>query len=296
MRLMELKQFRYFKAVAEELHFQRAARRLNLSQPALSHQIKNIEEEVGTTLLDRDRRGVALTPAGALLLERATTILEAADKALSDVRAHAGAEPQSLRVGFVDYLNLDVIVQSIARLRQTHPDIDVQQTELQTAEIWAGLVERTIDVGFGVVPVMGDNLIAKTVARGQWLVVVPNDHPFADYETLPLSHLDGEPLIFFEKALNPALHASWMTRFDEAGVSPIIVFETKQVQTGLKMARDRTGAYLVASYIVEPLPDGLTGIPVGGFDNSIEIAAAWRGENGSNSLKSYLIILREISS
>ncbi len=292
---MELKQFRYFKAVAEELHFQRAARRLNLSQPALSHQIKNIEEEVGTTLLDRDRRGVALTPAGALLLERATAILEAADKALSDVRALAGAEPQSLRVGFVDYLNLDIIVQSIARLRQSHPDIDVQQTELPTAEIWPGLVERTIDVGFGVVPVIGDNLIAKTVARGQWLIVVPNDHPFVDYETLPLSHLDGEPLIFFEEALNPALHASWMTRFDEAEISPNIVFETKQVQTGLNMARDRTGAYLVASYIVEPLPDGLTGIPVGGFDNSIEIAAAWRGDDGVDSLKFYLKILRELS-
>ena len=292
---MELKQFRYFKAVAEELHFQRAARRLNLSQPALSHQVKKIEEELGTTLLDRDRQGVALTPAGALLLEHATAILALADTALAEVRDLAGSGPQLLRVGFVDYLNLDVIARSIAQFRQAHPGVEVQQSELPTAEVWAGLVERTIDVGFGVAPVMGDNLMARTVKRGRWLVVVPDDHAFAAYESLPLSHLDGEALIFFEKALNPALHAAWTSRFAEAGVAPVIVLETKQVQTGLNMARQRTGAYLVASYIVEQMPAGLVGVPLEGFDNSIEIAVAWRQDHASPALDRYLAELRSVA-
>lgn len=291
---MELKQFRYFKAVAEELHFQRAARRLNLSQPALSHQVKQMEEEIGVTLLDRDRRGVALTPAGAVLLERATELLQAAESAIADARAVAHAEPKVLNIGFVDYLNLTLIAKSIATFRAANPEIEVRQAELPTAEVWAGLVERTIDIGFGVAPVVGDDLIARTIARGQWLIVVPDDHPFADYETLPLTHLDGEPIIFFEKALNPPLHASWMARFEEAGVSPIIAFETKQVQTGLNMARERTGAYLVASYIVEPLPDGLTGVPLIGPEYEIEIAVAWRSTDKSAALTRYLAELRKL--
>lgn len=292
---MELKQFRYFKAVAEELHFQRAARRLNLSQPALSHQVKRIEEEVGAVLLDRDRRGVALTPAGVVLLEHATALLTAADAAITETRAAADAAPQVLRIGFVDYLNLDLIVQSIAAFRVAHPDIEVQQFELPTAEVWAGLVERTIDIGFGVAPVTGDDLIARTIARGRWMIVVPDDHPFAEREELPPADLDGESLIFFEKQLNPALHAAWMKRFADAGAAPVIVFETKQVQTGLNMARDRTGAYLVASYIVEPLPAGLTGVPVSGFENDIEIAVAWRGGDASAGLKRYLAELRKLN-
>ncbi len=290
---MELKKFRYFKAVAEELHFQRAARRLNLSQPALSHQVKKIEEEIGVILLDRDRRGATLTPAGAVLLEHATTLLAAADKAIAETRSAANFEQQVLRVGFVDYLNLNLIVQSIAAFRIAYPDIEVQQFELPTAEVWAGLIERTIDVGFGVAPVTGGDLIGRTVARGQWLVVVPEDHPFAEREELPLVDLDGEALIFFEKRLNPALHAAWMQRFEDAGASPVIVFETKQVQTGLNMVRDRIGVYLVASYIVDPLPVGMKGVPIVGFDNQIDIAAAWNGREKSPSLKRYLAEFRK---
>ncbi|MEM7606619.1 MAG: LysR substrate-binding domain-containing protein [Myxococcota bacterium] len=289
---MELKQFEYFRAVAEELHFRRAARRLHISQPALSHQVKRIEEEIGAVLLERSRAGVALTPAGAVLLEHAHRVLRAAANAIDATKAAAQTGPGRLRIGLIDYVNLDVIVRSIVRLRAAHPNADIQQLAVPSAEVWAGLVERTLDVGFGPAPVVGDDLIMRTIAEGRWLAVVRRQHPWAERTSLDLTALHRQPIVFFDASLNPALHAAWTERFSEAGVEPVIVYDTKQVHTGLQMARQQDVAYLVASYIVEPLPDGLVGVPLTGFDSAIRVVAAWRRTDRSPLLAAYLEGLR----
>lgn len=289
---MDLRQLHYFKAAAEELHFGRASRRLNLSQPALSHQIKALEEEVGVTLLDRDRRSVSLTPAGAVLLKHASAILAACETALEATREAAGIENNILRVGFVDYLNLSVIARSIAAYRAENPEVVVEQMELPTAEVWAGLVEDRIDVGFGVAPVTHDTLITKKIAAGQWLLVFPETDNWASEDSVDIAYLHKKPLIIFDRALNPALYDGWTARFEAAGCKPNIVYETKQVQTALQMARDGVGYYLVVSYIVPNIPEGLAARPLCGFKNSIEIAAAWRESDKSLVLHRYLDKLR----
>lgn len=292
---MELRQLRSFIAVAEELHFQRAARRVNLSQPALSHQIKALEDEVGVTLLARDRRSVALTAAGDAFLNRARDVLASLDAAVRDARQAAGLEPSVLRLGFVSYLNLRVISRSIAGLRGERPEVGVEQVEMPTTEVYAALKEGQIDVGFGVLPVTHPALKFRTVAEGYWSVVVVPDHPLvqeAEEGVLALTALSETPIVLFERVLNPPLYDAWMARFRDAGMTPKIVLETIQVQTGLDMARDGAAAFIVGSYIVEPPPPDLLRLRLGGFENQIAVGAAWHEDNKTALLADYLRHLR----
>ncbi len=289
---MELRQLRYFQAAAEELHFQRAARRVNLSQPALSHQIKRLEEEVGVILIDRSRNHVALTPAGEAFLMRAREILTACHAALREARDIGGAEPEVLRIGYVEFINLGAVARSIAAFRAADPDRKVEQRDLHSAEAYAAVKEREIDVGFGVLPVTHPTLKFRKVADGWWGVLIAEEHAWAAQESLPIAELDGAPLILFDRALNPPLYDSWMTRFAEAGIAPNIVFTTKQVQTALTMVLDGGGLFLVASYVVHPVPAGFRLLRLTGFDNQIAVGAAWHEDNKTKLLADYLALLR----
>jgi len=289
---MELRQLRYYQAAAEELHFQRAARRVNLSQPALSHQIKRLEEEVGVTLIDRSRNHAALTPAGEAFLSRAGEILAACDAALQEARDIGGAEPEVLRIGYVEFINLGAVARSIAAFRAADPSRKVEQRDLHSAEAYAAVKEREIDVGFGVLPVTHPTLKFRKVAEGWWGLLIAEGHAWATRENLPLAELDGAPLILFDRALNPPLYDSWMMRFADESIAPNIVFTTKQVQTALTMAQDGGGLFLVASYVVDPVPVGFRLLRLTGFDNQIAVGAAWHEENKTKLLADYLALLR----
>ena len=290
---MDLRQLRYFQATAEELHFQRAARRVNLSQPALSQQIKQLETELGVTLLDRDRRRVALTEAGRAFLARVTAILAACDEAVREAREIGGREPQVLRLGFVGYLNLGFIARSIAALQAARPEVQIEQIEMPTPEVYAALKERRIDLGFAVLPVTHPSLVTRKVAEGCWTVVVPGSHAFAGRAAVPVAELKGQPLIVFDRSLNPPLYDTWIERFADAGFTPTIALHTKQVQLGLTMAQEGLGLFLVASYIVPNPPADLVKVPLSGFDNRIGIAAAWHEDNRSTLLQNYLKEMRK---
>ena len=291
---MDLRQLRYFQATAEELHFQRAARRVNLTQPALSQQIKQLETELGVTLLDRDRRRVALTDAGRAFLARVTAILTACEDAVREAKEIGGREPQILRLGFVGYLNLSFVARSIAVLQAARPDAQIEQIEMPTPEVYAALKERRIDLGFAVLPATHPSLVARKVAEECWTVVVAASHDFAGRGSVPVAELEGRPLIVFDRSLNPPLYDAWIDRFADAGFTPTIALHTKQVQLGLTMAQEGVGLFLVASYIVPSLPADLVKVPLSGFDNKIGIAAAWHEDNRSGLLHAYLKEMRKV--
>lgn len=291
---MELRQLRCFRAAAEELHFQRAARRVGLSQPALSQQIKRLEAELGVVLLDRSRQHVALTTAGKAFLTRTGDILSACDAAVREAQALGNAQARVLRVGFVGFLNLRVIAHSIAAFRAAHPDHAVEQIEMPSAEVYASLKEGSIDVGFGVLPVTHPTLKFRKVVAGHWCVVAPATHSLslAQNGFLPIAALKDQPLILFDRSLNPALHDAWIARFEAAGFCPNIVIDAKQVQTALNLVRDGLGVFVAASYILDPIPEDLRMLRLTGFDNTIAIGVAWHEDNKTQLLKAYLNLLR----
>jgi DNA-binding transcriptional LysR family regulator len=290
---MDLKQLRYFKAVAEELHFQRAARRVHLTQPALSHQMQRLEDELGVVLLVRDRRNVVLSKAGEVFLNHVRDILARLDQAVQATQDAAGLEPTTLRIGTTAYLNLAVIARSIVATRVAAPNLTIEQIEMPTNEVYHALKEGQIDIGFAPLPASHATLVVKKVVDGFWTVVVPEDHELAIYDEISIRALADRPLIFFDKALNPQLYDECMGLFDRAGFKPRIVLETKQVQTALRMVSDRVALYFVASYVISDLPPGLVYRKLSGFDNTISIGAVWHEANLSKSLEAYLRCLRK---
>lgn len=291
---MELKQLRYFKAIAEELHFQRAARKVNITQPALSHQIKTLEGELGLVLLQRDRKSVALSEAGKVFLDHVNKILNHLDRAIEETKETAGLEKQTLKIGTRFFINLQIITDSIIATKTKYPYIEIEQIDMPTNEVPDAVKEGLIDIGFTPSTIDHSALILKKVVEGYFSVVIHKDHELAQQDQIPVTSLKDQPLIFFHKALNPKLYKQCVGYFENAGFSPTIVMETNQVQTGLHMAADRKGFFFLANYVATDLPDALIVKKISGFDNYIDIKAVWHEDNKSQALNAYLQELRKL--
>ncbi|NET39790.1 MAG: LysR family transcriptional regulator [Cyanothece sp. SIO1E1] len=288
-----MRYLRAFLELAEELHFQRAARHLGITQPTLSQQIKTLEEELGVTLFARDRSGVDLTPAGVAFQNSIEPLLNELQRAVDEVREIENGRSREIRIGTGDYLNVQSIHRSVAKLRASHPDWTIEIRHLPTTETFPAVKEKEVDIGFGPLPVTHPALIAKTVVTGRWEAVLSPGHALAENVEVSLKQLKNQPLIIFDKALNPSLYSGWLQRFEGAGYSPRIVYETRQIQTGLQMTEELGAIYVIASYLLPDRLEGLERRPLCGFDNEIAVGAAWREDNESTALAEYLKILRQ---
>lgn len=291
---MELRQLRYFKAVAEELHFQRAARKVNITQPSLSNQIKSLEEELGVTLLARDRKSVELTEAGEVFWDHCDAILASVEKAVDETKHAAGLEKLTLKLGTRFFINLPIFTTSVMATRLADPNITIEQIDMPTNEVENAVKEGTIDIGFAPSGIKHPALIVKKIIDGYFVVVMPKDHTLAQNEAVPIKDLKGQPLIFFDKALNPQLYNRCVGFFKDAGFQPKIVMETNQVQTGIRMAAEKEGFFFLANYVVEHLPDHLVAQKISGFANEISMVAVWHENNKSRALKTYLQEMRKL--
>ncbi|MCD0492156.1 LysR family transcriptional regulator [Chromobacterium violaceum] len=199
---MELRHLRYFLAVAEELHFTRAAERLHIGQPPLSQQIQALEAELGAPLFRRHQRKVELTAAGQQLLPRARQILADSAAAAAAVRRAADGETGELRIGFTSSLPLTPILHhSLQHYRQAYPEVRLTLSEMFTAGQFDALERRQLDLGFVRFngPTPSPLIRVEELHRDRLLAVVPSAHPLAERKTLPLKLLAGEPLIGYPR-------------------------------------------------------------------------------------------------
>lgn len=220
--VLELRHLRAFVALAEELNFTRAAARVFVTQPALSHQIRRLEEHLGLTLFRRTSRHLALTDDGKRLLRLSRTVLTTLDDGLRDLRQHVA--PQMLNVGFVDYVGHTAIPERLQRLRGHLPDTHLRQMEGSTLEQLRGLQDGHLDVGFFV----ATRVRAKAVrSRKLWdeelMLALPETHPLAQLEAVPLGALTGQHLLLNSAESNPDMFAYLHRLFGEAGVRPVEV-------------------------------------------------------------------------
>ncbi|HEY0793034.1 MAG TPA: LysR substrate-binding domain-containing protein, partial [Chthoniobacterales bacterium] len=195
---MELRHLRYFVAVAEELNFRRAAERLHLAQPSLGRQVRDLEEEIGARLFDRDRRRVTLTDAGRVLLAEARTLLAGADSAIRAARDAGRAQHNTLRIGHIGPLTGSFLASSLAALHDRFPRVPIDVVELSSDEQLAALLKGEIQVGFqgGTLDLRADRRFStRRVLACNAVVVVPGSHPLARKKTFPLRVLAGETLL-----------------------------------------------------------------------------------------------------
>lgn len=288
---VDLPKLRLFLAVAEELHFRRAARRLGLSQPALSHQIARLEEDLGVKLLDRSRQHVELTEAGRTLQKGAGPLLIELDRVAEETRRIGGAARRRLVLGYVEYMNLPFLPTALRTLHKDHPDAEIEHRELYPVEALAALGERTIDIGFALAPINRPDLVTRTVLIGRWMVVLPSAHPLAALPVVPLADLKSEPLILFARHINPPMHDWWLAQCRAAGFEPRIAYRTAQAHVGPHLVLGGVGAFLVGSYVLHELPAGTVARPLSGFDNTLEIQAAWRPDNNAPLVRAFRAVL-----
>jgi len=200
---MELRQLRSFVAVAEELHFRRAAERLHLAQPSVSQQIRALEAELGVALLDRNRRGVSLTPAGAVLLLEARDLLTRAEHAAALARATGAGERGRLRMSLTRSLTGGIAGAIVAAYRERHPEVELVlslgTTMLHVEQLHAG----ELDVAFVRPPLEDPGLEELRLEREPMVCVLPKGHRLTRRATVRPADLRGEPLVWWPEAHGP---------------------------------------------------------------------------------------------
>lgn len=253
---MELRHLRYFVALAEELHFGRAAERLHISQPPLSQQIAALEKEIGVSLLRRTSRTVQLTEPGKRFLEESRATLAQADNAVALARRAAAGEIGRLQVGFVPICG--VIPVAIRRFMRRFPEVRVTLRSMASAEQLEWVLQGRLDVGFVHFPIAARGLESESVESHALVVALPSRHRLSKERTIDWRLLDGEPFIGFPRASAPAAYDTLLGRLRDAGLIPNVVHETDSLLARLRMVGAGIGVALIPSYVAKFHRPGVT--------------------------------------
>jgi DNA-binding transcriptional LysR family regulator len=246
---MELRQLRYFVAVAEELHFRRAAERLHMTQPPLSNQVRRLEDELGCPLMIRSRRRVELTSAGSAFLRDAQRLLGELDGAIQNARrVHAGQAGQ-LRISFVGSALLSLVPNVVRRYRAAHPDVELQLRERSTEEQLRDLRAGSIDVALVPLPVDAPDLRTEVLLRERAVAVLPAAHPLAELERVPPLRLGAEPLVLFPRAQAPGLHDRLLASLSGPDGPPNVVQYAPETQTIVSLVAAEIGVSVVQASV-----------------------------------------------
>jgi DNA-binding transcriptional LysR family regulator len=233
---MDLKQLRYFLAVAEEAHFGRAAQRLHIVQPALSMQIRTLEESLGTNLFKRTSRRVELTEAGALLRIEAERTIAQAERAELTVQRAARGEIGSIRIGFAGFSAFTgggVASRHIRAFHASYPKVELRFSERQPVVLVEDIMAARLDLGYTIAPAskFDSGLAMDCVASWAWAVAIPSEHPLAAHATLSAKLLRAEPFIQYQRGVDDAAWLNLLRRI--LGCEPLIAYRVPTVLTAM---------------------------------------------------------------
>ena len=290
---LELRHLRYFVAVAEALHFGRAARALGMAQPPLSQQIKRLEARLGVELFRRNRRHVELTDIGAVLLDEARALLAHASRVNDAVRRAAAGTAGTVRMGFVGSAAHEVLPALLRRFREAAPDARVALTELATTEQVAAIADGAMDAGLVRLPISATDVATLALMEEPLVIALPDFHALAHRRRLPLAALAGEPFVLFGRPLNPLFHDEVISACHDAGFSPDVVQEAGEMPTIVSLVAAGLGVSLVPASMERLRTDGVVYVPLQGRGVRIAIALAWHREHPSPLVLNLVRVARE---
>jgi DNA-binding transcriptional LysR family regulator len=278
---MELRHLRYFVAVAEELHFTRAADRLGIKQPPLSLQIRQLERELGTSLFRRLTRGVELTETGTLLLDEARGILDQVERIKAGVQSRARGETGRIHLGFACATCFQPLVPGIIRAyRERYPSVLVSPEQSNTPLLVAGLRSGEIDVAFVRPPLSdGEGLTIEPLVEESMVIVLPEWHPRAGDRSMPLAALAEETLILFPRTIGPGLHDAIIASCQQAGFSSKLGQEAPQISTMVHMVAAGFGVSIVPQSIAQIHLEGVAYMRIEGEAPRAPISLAYRRDD-----------------
>jgi DNA-binding transcriptional LysR family regulator len=242
---MELRHLRYFVTVAEELHFGRAARRLNMSQPPLSRQIQELEAELGVSLLVRRYHHVELTQAGETYFVQAKRILEQVEAAKHEAAAVALGRAGHLRLGHGTHLPDGYLSRLLAAYHKKAPHVAVDLLESPTPRILKALRQKTIDVGFVIAPSRATGLVVRPLFSERLVVALPEDHRYAAAPLTDLAQLAHENFVLCRRYADPGYRELVEGICRDAGFTPRVLQAVEHKQTVLELVAQGLGVSIV---------------------------------------------------
>lgn len=292
--IMDIRSLACFIAVADELHFRRAADKLNMTQPSLSQRIRTLETEIGTPLLLRDRRHVALTPAGQAFLEPARRAVSNASVAKERARRASRGELGRLRLGFTVIAFYGVLPKVVRRFRARFPDVEVDLREMNSPLLEGALASDEIDLAILHPPLENSGLGVHPLRPLSLVLALPEAHPLAALSRINVVDLAGEPFLIAPRAIGPDFYDRVIALFQQAGANLRVVQEVSPMTTLTGLVAAGAGMGFVTEDIARVGRPGVAFRPVMPEAPSIPTAAAWRGAEVSPTSAHFLEIVDEL--
>ncbi len=292
---MDLRHLRYFVAVAEELHFTRAAERLGIQQPPLSLQIRQLEEELGTKLFHRLTRGVELTEAGMLLLEDARRILDQVERTKASIQSRARGETGRIQLGFAGATYFQPRVPGlILAYRKLYPNVLLTPVQSNTPNLIEALRNGSLDAAFVRPPLSdGEGIALQPLTEEPMRIVLPAQHAQARSASVPLAALAREIFILFPRAIGPGLYDSIIAACQLAGFSPMLGQEAPQISSIVHLVAAGFGISIVPQSLEQIHADGIVFTSIRGEAPRAPISLAARKDNRAVTVKNFLTVARQ---
>lgn len=275
-----------FIAVAEELHFGRAAERLHMTQPPLSRQIQQLESELGVQLIDRTSRSVTLTAAGAAFLPDARRILSLSESAALTVRRVPAGDLGTVVVGFTGASAHAVLPRLLEAARERLPDVKIVLREMVTSVQIESLISGELDLGL-IRPILTrPGIVTRPIHHERLVAALPAGHPLADADQLAVEDFDDQPVVMYSPVDARYFHELLISTFTIVGASPRYVQYVTQVHTMLVLVRSGLGMALVPESAQTMHPEGVVFRPVSAIrDRPVQMNAAWRSDSRNPALR-----------
>ncbi|MBJ6367769.1 LysR family transcriptional regulator [Snuella sedimenti] len=288
---LEYRHLRYFLAVAEDLHFRKAAERLFISQPGLSRQIKQMEEDLEIKLFDRHNRRVVLTKAGEYLKEAIERNLKELDHILDHAKLLHDGTGGNLRVGYVGSAMHQVIPNLLLQFKERHPNIIFSLKEMDNQKQVKDLLSLDIDLGFVRLDRVPKGLEIHPVLEDVFCLVLPKNHLVSVDNFKDLSQLKNEPFILFDASYSPSYYEKVMQIFDDSGFSPQVSHNTIHASSIYRLVENNLGLSIVPKSLQQGYNMGVKFIDLNKISQRAILSVIWNKENRNPVLKKTIELL-----
>ena len=292
---MEFRQLRYFVTVARELHFGRAAERLDITQPALSKQIRVLEAELEVELFTRTKRMVKLTKAGEVFLSQAQQLLQQASEAVQLAKRTASGEVGRLTIGFTTTATYTVLPELIGGFRSRYSQVELEMLELSTEAQVAAINSGEIDLGFLHPPIDSRGLELYPLLAEELVALLPKQHCLISQKSLSLEDLAREHFILHPRSEGPFLYDGFLKLCRQAGFEPQIVKEVNSHQSRICLVAAGIGITFIPTGLQTSVAQDLVCKPILDCPLKLEFAAAWRLLDTMPALQKFVAMLQDIS-
>lgn len=285
---LEIRHLKYFLALADELHFRKAAEKLYISQPGLSRQIKEMEQDLGIKLFDRHNRKVELTGAGKYLKIEIARNLKNLDNILNHAKHLNDGVEGDLNLGYVGSAMQEVIPELLLKFRKENPRALFSLKEMDNNTQIESLLSQEIDVGFVRLERIPKGIEIRTILRENFCLVLPKTHPLDAASFKDIKQLENDSFILFDSKYSMSYHEKVMQIFDDAGVTPLITHNTIHAGSIYKLVENNFGVSIVPKSLQNNGLKTIKFIELKNIPQKTTLSVVWSAENRNPILKQFL--------